>query len=84
MLCMIVFFVKKGGPMLGNMGPKEKWIWENIHSLYTNINNALQQENYKFYDFFKNIFVLMGEAGTRLFGKKVSIAAKYICCASGD
>jgi len=28
--------------MPGNMGPKENWIWENIHALYTNLNNVLQ------------------------------------------
>jgi hypothetical protein len=31
--------------MLGNMGPEEKWIWENIHPLYIKINNEKQQEN---------------------------------------
>jgi hypothetical protein len=36
----------KVGPMLGNMGPRKEWIWENIHPLYSKINNALQEKKY--------------------------------------
>jgi len=46
--------------MLGNMGPKEKWIWENIHPLYININNEMQQENCHFLMFSKKLFALKG------------------------
>jgi len=41
--------------MLGNMGPMEKWIWENIHPLYINLNNVMQQENENFRIFSKSI-----------------------------
>lgn len=36
----------KGGPMLGNMGPRKEWIWENIHPLYSNLNNELQEKKF--------------------------------------
>jgi hypothetical protein len=38
--------------MLGNMGPKEKWIWENIYTLFTNIDNGMQQEKHHIVVFF--------------------------------
>ncbi len=30
--------------MLGNMGPRKEWIWENIHSLYNKLNNVMQEK----------------------------------------
>jgi hypothetical protein len=37
--------VLKGGPMLGNMGPRKEWIWENIHSLCNKLNNEMQEKS---------------------------------------
>jgi len=37
--------------MLGNMGPKENWIWENIQALYINLNNELQLKYFCSYNF---------------------------------
>lgn len=28
--------------MLGNMGPRNGWIWENIHPLYIKLHNGVQ------------------------------------------
>ena len=30
--------------MLGNMGPRKEWIWENIHSLCNKLNNEMQEK----------------------------------------
>jgi len=31
--------------MLGNMGPRKEWIWENIHSLCNKLNNEMQEKS---------------------------------------
>jgi len=51
--------------MLGNMGPRKEWIWENIHSLCNKLNNEMQEKKFN-----KKMRVIFSALSGNLFSKK--------------
>jgi len=72
--------------MLGNMGPRKEWIWENIHSLCNKLNNEMQEKklnNKNMRDFFRSApekVLLKYYFHLMSFGSKKILAYGYITC----